>query len=294
MTRTRADIGRGVVFPQGSIPGDPDAVREYVDGVAALGYDHLVVPDHVLGVDRRAHPGWDGVYDVNDMFHEPLVLFEFIAGFSSLELVAGVLVLTQRQTALAAKQAAEVDLLSRGRLRLGVGVGWNAPEFEGLGAHFESRGRRLDEQIELMRRLWTETTVSFIGRDHLLRGVGIAPLPQQRPIPVWIAAETAPRALRRVGRLGDGWVAMGPPVPQVRDSLRIIRQAADAAQRDPDAIGIQAWVSVGDGDVTRARDEIAGWSRFGATHVAVNSRGTSPQSVREHLELARAAATAFD
>lgn len=284
---------RGVVFPQGSIDGDPDEVREYVAGIESLGYDHLLVPDHVLGVDPAAHPGWTGPYDLSDRFHEPLVLFGFLAGFSSLELVAGVLVVPQRQAALVAKQAAEVDMLTRGHFRLGVGIGWNRPEFQGMGANFQDRGRLLDEQIVLMRELWTKETVFHTDRSHSLQGVGIAPLPVQRPIPVWIGAETDPRAFRRVGKLGDGWMAMGPPGRHASESLRIIRDAASDAGRDPDSIGIQAWVDVGDGNIDRARDEIRGWDRLGATHIAVNSRGSIRRSMAEHLEIARRASAAF-
>jgi probable F420-dependent oxidoreductase len=286
-------VRRGVVFPQGSIPGDPDAVREYVSRVADLGYDHLLVPDHILGVEPSAHPGWRGVYDVTDMFHEPLVLLGFLAAISPLALVTGVIVLPQRQAVVAAKQAAEVDLLSRGALRLGVGVGWNRPEFQGLGVDFASRGRRLDEQIEVMRALWTQRVVDFDGAHHTLHGVGISPLPKQRPIPVWIGAEQAPRAFRRVGRLGDGWMAMGPPVPAVAEALEFIRAGAEEAGRDFEAIGIQAWVDAGDRDADRIRAEVRGWTSFGATHISVNTR-RGVQTIDEHIDLARGALRAFE
>jgi probable F420-dependent oxidoreductase len=214
-----------------------------------------------------------------------MVLFGFLAGISTMELVAGVLVLPQRQTALAAKQAAEVDALSRGRLRLGVGVGWNAPEFEGLGTVFESRGPRLDEQIVLMRKLWREPVVNFDGSYHSVHGVGIAPLPA-REIPLWIGAEKAARALRRVGEYGDGWMALGAPVPETAESLRIIREAAERVGRDPDAIGLQAWINFDDGDTARAAAEIDGWREFGATHIALSTRSGEPTSIQRHLDLA--------
>ena len=166
MTQATGSLRRGVVFPQGTLAGDPDLVREFVAGVEQAGYDHLVVPDHVLGVDPASHPGWSGVYDVNDLFHEPMVLFGFLAGVCTLELVTGVLVLPQRQAVLVAKQAAEVDLLTRGRFRLGVGIGWNQVEYEGMSADFTTRGLRIDEQVAVMRRLWTEPVVHFAGRQH--------------------------------------------------------------------------------------------------------------------------------
>ncbi|MDP9028547.1 MAG: LLM class F420-dependent oxidoreductase [Actinomycetota bacterium] len=277
-----------MVFPQGGMIHSPDEVREYVIGLEKIGYDHLVIPDHVLGVNPSSHPGWSGPYDVDDRFHELFVLCGFLAAFATIELVPGVLVLPQRQTPLAAKQAAEIDLLSKGHFRLGVGVGWNSPEFEGLGASFVDRGARLDEQIVLMRRLWSEAVVDFDGEFHSLHGVGIAPLPD-RTIPIWIGAERASRALKRVGRLGDGWMSMGPPIPETSRSLDIIRVAAEEAGRDPHAIGLQAWVTVGANDLDRAQREASGWRAFGATHIAINTRGDGPRSVSEHLDLAQRA-----
>src|SRR5947208_10578468 len=146
----------GVVFPQTELGGDVGAVRAYAEGVTALGYAHLLAYDHVVGADPTVHTGWAGPYDVHTTFHEPLVMFGYLAAVTTtLELVTGVIILPQRQTVLVAKQAAEVDLLSEGRLRLGVGLGWNTVEYEALGETFTNRGRRLGEQIEVMRRLWT-------------------------------------------------------------------------------------------------------------------------------------------
>jgi probable F420-dependent oxidoreductase len=290
MSGGTAELGRGVIFPQGSLAGDPDVVREFVDGIEQAGFDHLVVPDHVLGADPAAHPGWSGVYDVNDLFHEPMVLFGFLAGISSLELVTGVLVLPQRQAVLVAKQAAEVDLLTRGRLRLGVGIGWNRVEYEGMGAAFENRGRRIEEQIAVMRRLWTEPTVYFDGQDHQISGAGIATLPFHRPVPVWMGAEKDPRGFARLGRLADGWMALGPPDDEAAAKLRLIRAAADKAGRDPASIGLEAWVNVADGDTSRISADVDGWRRLGATHLAFNSRGKATATVREHIEILRRAA----
>jgi probable F420-dependent oxidoreductase len=287
-------VRSGVVFPQGTIGGDPDAVREFAVEVERAGYDHLVAPDHVLGADPAVHPGWKGVYDVHDRFHEPLVMFGFLAGFSSLELVTGVLVLPQRQTALVAKQAAEVDLLTRGRFRLGVGIGWNRVEYEGMGASFGTRGRRIAEQVEVMRALWTHSTVRFAGQNHRVDGAGIAPLPVHRPIPVWLGAEADPRAFRRVGELADGWMALGPPRPEVSQALLAIREAAERAGRDPAAIGVEAWVNVADGDLRRAAADVRDWHRLGATHVALNSRGPGNRELRSHLDLLTQAARIFD
>lgn len=194
----------GVVFPQTEIGADAGAVRAYAEHVEASNFTHVLAYDHVVGADPSVHTGWGGPYDVDTTFHEPLVMFGFLAGVTTtIELVTGVIILPQRQTALVAKQAAEVDLLSNGRLRLGVGIGWNAIEYEALGEDFTNRGKRSEEQIELMRSLWTQRSVTFSGRFHRLTGAGLAPLPVQRPIPVWIGAASA-RGFERAGRLADG------------------------------------------------------------------------------------------
>src|SRR6266566_5149487 len=182
----------GVVFPQTEIGADVGAIRAYAERV------------HELGADPETHQPWRGPYDVRTTFHEPFVLFGYLAAITSLELVTGIIILPQRQTALAAKQAAEVDLLTGGRFRLGVGLGWNRVEYEALGKDFSNRGERLDEQVTLMRRLWSEPSVTHHGVHETVTGAGLAPLPVQRPIPVWLGA-VAERALRRDGRLGDGW-----------------------------------------------------------------------------------------
>src|ERR1700728_4509821 len=176
----------GVVFPQTELGGDVGAVRAYAQGVEQLGFSHLLAYDHVVGADPAVHHGWNGPYNVDTTFHEPFVLFGFLAGISTLELVTGIIILPQRQTVLVAKQAAEVDLLTGGRFRLGVGLGWNAVEYEALGKNFGDRGRRMTEQIELLRRLFTQQSVTYEGADEQVVGAGISPLPAQRHIPIWI------------------------------------------------------------------------------------------------------------
>ena len=175
----------GVVFPQTEIGADPVAVRDYVQAAESLGYDHMIAYDHVLGANAASRPGWEGTYQHTDMFHEPFVLFGYLAGITrSIEFVTGIVILPQRQTVLVAKQAAEVDVLSGGRLRLGIGIGWNAIEYEALGEDFHNRGRRSEEQIELMRALWTQELVTYEGRWHKVTDAGLNPLPARRPIPV--------------------------------------------------------------------------------------------------------------
>lgn len=214
----------GVVFPQTEIGGDVGAVRAYGEEVERLGFSHVLAYDHVLGADPAVHPGWSGPYDLDSTFHEPFVLFAYLAACTSLEFATGVVILPQRQTALVAKQAAEVDLLSGGRLRLGVGLGWNSVEYEALGKAFSDRGRRVEEQVELLRRLWTERSVTFHGAHETVTGAGLAPLPVQRPVPVWFGAQSPP-AYRRAGRLGDGWLPQVPPGPKLDEARAIVESA---------------------------------------------------------------------
>src|ERR1700689_164387 len=186
-------VNIGVVFPQTEIGPDAGAVRAYAQGAEELGFTHVLAYDHVLGADPAVHEGWNGPYDVRSTFHEPLVLFGYLAALTRMELVTGIIILPQRQTALVAKQAAEVDLLPGGRFRLGIGLGWNPVEYEALGQDFTTRGRRMEEQVELLRRLWTQPTVSYHSNDEQVVGAGISPLPVQRPIPIWIGG-ASPRA----------------------------------------------------------------------------------------------------
>ena len=279
----------GVTFPQTELGGDPGAVRAYGERVEELGFSHILVYDHVVGADPAVHEGWNGPYDVHTTFHEPFVMFGYLAGVTrALELVTGVIILPQRQTTLVAKQAAEVDLLSDGRFRLGIGVGWNAVEYEALGEDFGNRGKRSAEQIELLRRLWTEQSVTFAGDFHTVTGAGIAPLPVQRPIPVWVGAASPP-GYKRAGRLADGWFPMMTPGPALDEARTIVETAAADAGRDPATIGMEGRVDWrGDGDAVA--DQLTQWEKSGATHVSVNTMGAGLKTVDDHLTaLARVA-----
>lgn len=274
----------GVVFPQTELGGDPGAVRAYGQRVEELGFTHILAYDHVVGADPAVHTGWSGPYDVNTTFHEPLVMFGYLAAIThSVELVTGVIILPQRQTALVAKQAAEVDLLSGGRLRLGVGIGWNAVEYEALGEDFSTRGRRSAEQIELLRRLWEEPSVTFEGAYHRVTGAGLAPLPVQRPIPVWIGSASE-AGYRRAGRLADGWFPMMAPGPRLDAACAVVEQAAIAAGRDPSAIGMEGRVTWA-GEVDPLLREVAAWAQAGASHLSINTMGAGLPSVDDHLEV---------
>jgi len=278
----------GVVFPQTEIGGDVGAVRAYALRVEELGFRHVLAYDHVVGADPAVHHGWQGPYDVATTFHEPLVLFGYLAAITSLELVTGVIILPQRQTVLVAKQAAEVDVLSRGRFRLGIGLGWNAVEYEALGQDFSSRGRRVEEQVELLRRLWTEPSVSYNGRDHRVTGAGLAPLPVQRPIPVWFGAQSDP-AYRRAGRLADGWFPQVRPGPELDKARAVVERAAVEAGRDPRVIGMEGRATWR-GSPDKLAEHTRSWQQAGCSHMSVNTMGAGLRSVDEHLAVLETAA----
>lgn len=274
----------GVVFPQTEIGADPEGVRRYAKAVSDLGYHHILAFDHVLGADPSVHAGWDGPYDLHSTFHEPFVLFGYLAAIANLELVTGIVILPQRQTALVAKQAAEVDLLTGGRFRLGVGLGWNRVEYEALGKDFTDRGRRIGEQVALLRRLWSEESVSFAGEFETVTGAGLAPLPVQRPIPIWFGAGTkTPPALRRVGELADGWFPLIPPGPELDEALGVIAATARGAGRDPGAIGMEGVLVAASGDLERADELAEDWRKKGATHLVVNTMRAGLSRVEDHI-----------
>jgi len=271
----------GVTFPQTELGGDPAVLRTYAQGVEELGFTHILAYDHVVGADPAVHQGWKGPYDIDTTFHEPFVMFGYLAAVTSLELVTGIIIVPQRQTALVAKQAAEVDLLTGGRFRLGIGLGWNAVEYEALGEDFTNRGKRSEEQVEVMRKLWTERSVTFNGKYHTVTGAGLAPLPNQRPIPLWFGAASE-RAYGRAGRLGDGWFPMMGPGPGLDYAVAKVKDAATAAGRDADMLGMEGRVTwTGDGD--KLATEIAAWQAAGATHLSVNTMDAGLATVDDHL-----------
>ncbi|MFD1538339.1 LLM class F420-dependent oxidoreductase [Nonomuraea guangzhouensis] len=282
----------GVVFPQTEIGADAGAVRAYGQRVEELGFRHVMAFDHVVGADPAVHQGWDGPYDVRTTFHEPMVLFGYLAALTSLELVTGIIILPQRQTALVAKQAAEVDLLTTGRFRLGVGLGWNRVEYEALGQDFTTRGKRVEEQVALMRRLWTESSVTFEGAFDRVTGAGLAPLPVQRPIPVWFGAQS-PVAYRRAGRLADGWFPQMSPGPQLDEAKAMVEAAAAQAGRDPAALGMEGRVRWA-GSADELHKTVHRWRESGATHVAIDTMRAGLRSVDEHLAALETAAEALE
>jgi probable F420-dependent oxidoreductase len=274
----------GVVFPQTEIGADPAKVRDYAQAAEQLGYSHILAYDHVLGASTKNRPGWRGPYTSDTLFHEPLVLFAYLAGITErVEFVTGVIILPQRQTALVAKQAAEVDVLSGGRLRLGVGIGWNDVEYEGLNENFRNRARRFEEQIEVLRLLWTQSVVDFHGQYHNITEAGLNPLPVQRPIPIWIGANVE-AGVARAGRIADGWFPQVPPDERGRAMLDVLRTAAEHAGRDPNSVGIEARISLGQGDPDAWRRSYESWSDLGATHISVNTMGMGLASPNDHMK----------
>ncbi len=274
----------GTIFPQTEIGADPGAVREYIQAVDGMGFSHMILYDHVLGADAKAHQGWSGSYNSDDMFHEPMVLFGYAAGITStLELVSGVLVLGQRQTALVAKQAAEVDILTGGRLRLGIGIGWNYVEYEALDSNFRNRGKRSEEQIALMRQLWTQEIVNFEGRWHRVTHAGLNPLPVQRPIPVWLGGR-AEDLVQRVARIGDGWFPNFPPDDEGRATIARLHNYAREAGRDPKEIGIEARVNVARTGPEDWMEQAKAWEDIGASHLSVNTMNAGFTTAKEHID----------
>ncbi|MBK9941897.1 MAG: LLM class F420-dependent oxidoreductase [Kouleothrix sp.] len=282
----------GAIFPQTEIGNDPIAIRDYAQAAEALGYRHILAYDHVLGAGLAGRPGWRGPYNSDTPFHEPFVLFAYLAGQTrTIGFTTGVIVLPQRQTALVAKQAAALDVLSGGRLRLGVGTGWNEVEYQALGENFGNRGARSEEQIAVLRALWSAPVVTFHGRWHTIEAAGINPLPLQRPIPLWIGGYVN-AVIERAGRLADGWFPAGPPNDQARANVERLRAAAAAAGRAADAVGIEARLSLNQTPEGAAATFAAGWSALGATHLSVNTMGMGFRSPQQHIDaLRRMAAT---
>jgi probable F420-dependent oxidoreductase len=283
------------VFPQLEIGTDPDVIAKYAQTVEKLGYDRLVMFDHVLGADSNRPGGWTGVYDHRSMFHEPLVLFGYLAAITSrLTLATAILVLPQRQTALVAKQAAEVDILSRGRLIIGVGIGWNQVEYEALGMSFTNRGKRIEEQIGLLRLLWTKDVVDFKGRWHRVDRAGINPLPVQRPIPIWMGGGwdrqkrtvTEP-VLRRIAKLADGWFTHLPANDDGRAGMDAFRRLLREEGRDPASVPVEGRLLAANSGPEDWKRGIESFQQMGVTSVELNTMGAGYRSVDEHLDALR-------
>lgn len=299
----------GVSLPHGepSFGSDIGAITEYTQAAEALGYRHVRMGEHVLGANVAGRPGWKGPYNHRDVFHDPFVLFAYLAARTrTLEFATCILILPQRQTALVAKQAAALDLVSGGRLRLGIGVGWNPVEFEALGQDFSTRGQRCEEQMELMRALWTQELVTYRGRWDTVTDAGLNPLPVQRPIPIWIGggpgsiwighgtgpaagtpAANTDRVLRRVARMADGWFPSMRLDTGVREAIVTLQGYMREEGRDLHEMGIEGTVSLANSTPEDWARQASAWKQLGATHLSANSALTGFNSVDQHVDALR-------
>ena len=263
----------GALVPFTDLGGEPAAVRDFAQGLEALGYDFLEAPDHVLGANPGVNPDPAAQARVaDDMFHDPFVLLGYLAGVTSkISFSTGVLILAQRQTALVAKQAACLDVLCGGRFRLGVGVGWNEVEFIGLNENFHNRGRRSEEQVQVMQKLWAEPHVSFKGRYHTIDDAGINPRPASGRVPVWYGGHHE-HTLPRIAKWGDGWMPNAYPADQsALDIFAELRRLTEAAGRDPASIGIEVWTSCGAGTEADWKRDAAFWKAAGVSHICLTT-----------------------
>jgi probable F420-dependent oxidoreductase len=265
-------IKLGISLPLIDIGGEPATVRAFAQAAEEAGYDHLAAPDHVLGVNVASRPGWGDRNTSADLFHDPFVLFGFLSGCTTrIGFSTQVMILPQRQTVLVAKQAACLDVLSGGRFRFGIGIGWNEVEFIGLNEDFHNRGKRSEEQVQVMRALWAEPHVTFEGRWHHIQDAGINPLPPRRRIPIWFGGHHD-ATLRRIAKWGDGWMMLAYPADDTaKAEFAKLRRYAEQEGRDPASIGLEVWVSTGKGDEKDWRAEFNFWKSVGVTHVTLNS-----------------------
>jgi len=273
----------GVVFPQTEFGSDPGAIREYAQTAEALGYTHILAYDHVIGANPDRPGGWRGPYTYQSAFHEPFVLYSFMAALTEkIEFVTGILILPQRETVLVAKQAAALDVLSNGRLRLGVGVGWNKVEYIALNQDFHTRGKRQEEQVELLRLLWTQELVSYLGRWHTIPEAGLNPLPVQRPIPIWFGGYND-TLLRRVAKMGDGWLPGHRIAADAEADLARLDGYLAENGRSRQDIGLEPRLQYKDNNLDSLAQTMADWQAVGATHISLNTMGAGLTKPDQHI-----------
>ena len=275
----------GAIFPQTEIGPDPGEIKEFAQTAEGLGFAHIFIADHVLGADpnHHKHPSLQS-YSHQSVVHEPMTMMGYMAAITeNVGLATGILILPQRQTVLVAKQAAEVDVLSGGRLRLGIGVGWNEVEYEALGQDFHNRGRRSAEQIALLRALWTEEVVNFEGRWHRVTNAGLNPLPVQRPIPIWLGGGSSTVVLRRIARLADGWYPNFSPDKEGSGMLEKVRGYMRDAGRDPEELGLEGRIRIAGKQPEDWLGEAKAWEELGATHLVVETRRGGLAGLQDHL-----------
>jgi probable F420-dependent oxidoreductase len=273
----------GVIYPQFEYGSDPQAIRDYAQAAEGLGYTHIGADDHIIGPNPQRPGGWTGWVTYKTPFFEPFVLFSFMAGVTAkIEFETCVLLLPQRQTVLVAKQAAGLDSLSGGRLRLGIGLGWNVIEYISLGSDFHTRGQRVNEQVELLRRLWTQPLVKHESIWHNIPDAGISPLPTQRPIPIWIGGQSE-AAIRRAARIGDGWMPLYRSAEDARPGLDLLDANLEEAGRSRAGFGLEARLPYGKGDPAEWSRKLEGWQAAGMTHLSLLTTECGFKTPGEHL-----------
>lgn len=274
----------GVVYPQTEFPSDPGAIKDFAQTAEDLGYAHILAYDHVLGANPQREGGWSGPYTYRHPFQEPLTLFSYLAGQTrKLEFVTGIIILPQRQTALFAKQAATLDILCEGRLRLGVALGWNKVEYTALNEDFHTRGQRFDEQIHVLRQLWTKPLVTFNGRWHTIPDAGLNPLPLQQPIPLWFGGHADP-VLRRVAKLADGWLPNYRTPQDAAEAFTKLKAYLAEEGRYWENLGIEPRIRFETGDPAEWHNLAQAWSQAGATHLTVITMGAGFKTAKEHIQ----------
>lgn len=273
----------GIVYPQTEFGFDPLAIRDFAQTAEGLGFDHILAYDHVLGANPNRPRGWEGPYTYRDSFMDPFILFSHMAAVTkSIEFTTGILILPQRQTALVAKQAACLDVLCGGRLRLGIGIGWNEVEYEALNMDFGNRGTRSEEQVQLLRQLWVEPLVTFHGKWHTINDAGLNPLPVQRPIPIWFGGHDD-RVLRRIANLGDGWITNHKSIEEAQPSMDKLSSYLEEVGRSSDALGLEVRLNYGEGDLESLASSLESWRMAGATHLSFNTMRSGFKMTIEHL-----------
>ena len=272
----------GAVFPHNEIGTDPQAIKDYAQGVEELGVTHLLIYDHVLGADRDRPGGFEGPYDKDVAFHEPFTTFAFIAAVTKkLDMITTVMILPQRQTVLVAKQAAELAILSNNRFKLGIGVGWNTVEYTGLNENFKNRGKRQEEQVELMRLLWENEVLEYKGDYHHIDKASINPRPS-KIVPIWFGGG-APQLIERCADLGDGWIPLMGPNEAARKALAAIKEKRESKGLNWDNFGVQAQAQYAGGDAERWNKHAEKWRNLGASHLAIATHNAEPTNVDGHL-----------
>jgi probable F420-dependent oxidoreductase len=274
----------GVVYPQTELEPDSSLIKEFGQAVEAMGYKHILAYDHVLGANPQRPGGWEGPYTSQDAFMEPFALFSYLAGVTGvLGFITGIIILPQRQTALVAKQAATLDRLCQGRFRLGVGVGWNPVEYVALNQEFTNRGVRSEEQVKVLKQLWTEPLVEYQGKWHHIPDAGIKPLPLQQPIPIWFGGH-ADAVLRRMARYGDGWLPNYRSVEDARPALDQLAGYLSEEGRSLENFGVEPRPRFADGDLDQLITRVNEWEAIGASHLSINTMGCGFDTVGQHLE----------